>query len=206
MRCFRPISLALLGLALAIPVTASADDSCPTCKTDKQKQKHRHGFRSMRVCETCMRAQRAASGGAALPPPMVASVGTCSACQAQAMAASVPSGYATSGGAMMAGEPAPVGVVQASYQPAGAGSSSAPGHAVVGPNTPASSVNWGSPNFVAPGRHGRPHVLATLFGLPRFGEISEAYGDRKRQEHAATAYGPNGQAVSELPAWMVYNH
>lgn len=198
MRFLRHIGLALFGLVLAFPMAAWADDTCPSCKAEK---KHRHGFRSMRVCENCMRAQRAANGGAAVPPPVMLA-GGCATCQAQAMAAGMPTGYASTANGMMASEPAPIGVVQASYKPAAA--ASAPGHAVVGPPSPAAPETWASPNFVAPSRHDHPRVIANLLGLPRLGGIHEYYADRRREAHAAIAFGRNGQPISELPASMVY--
>jgi hypothetical protein len=55
---------------------------------------------------------------------------------------------------------------------------------------------------------GRPHVLGHLFGVSTLRrdlqDARDARNNRGREAHAAISYDPPSQAVSELPAKMVY--
>lgn len=217
MRYVSQLRVALLGVGLALAVPAAGwagppDDTCQTCQ-QKHKFLHKHTARGPRLCARCLEAQRQANGGVLMPPPM-AMPGTpgCAGCQAHAMAMSpgmptmMMAGNMPPGYAVMGGEPTPVGVVQASYQPAGA-ASSAPGHAVVGGTAaPGNPAAWAgsSMNVVAPPRHNRPHVLLHLFGLRDPDSPFAVAKERAREQHASMTYGSYNPNLTELPASVVY--
>jgi hypothetical protein len=139
----------------------------------------------------------------------------CAVCEAKAVAARsvmppvmVAANAPPAGGYAVAGEPVPVGVVQASYRPTGAAgaTASAPGHAVVGPAVPSDPSAWSASNTttLSHQRHHHPQILLHLFGLREFESPFEVKKEKAKERHAAIAYGPNTSSVTELPASMVY--
>jgi hypothetical protein len=161
MRRLTPLRLAVLGLALAVPAVARADDppqapvGTPTAPAATQPnpaaapKPRGHWLRKPRMCPQCQYKAALAAGLPVPPPPppvVGSSTAVCTACYGQghpagmAAAPTAATGYAAVGGdgseGMMAGpEPAPIGVVQTSFGPAmGAGPAmpGAPGYAAVG--------------------------------------------------------------------------
>jgi hypothetical protein len=217
------IRLALFGLIAAAPTAAmaGAPEACQACQGGHKPPAK---VRGPRLCANCLAAQQQANGGVA-PPPMMVVNGGCATCQqggqpiyvtsapvyqqgGQPMYVTSAPGYATTApGMTIVGEPTPIGVVQASYQPAGAAASSAPGRAVVGPgSTPYNPATMpASPNLVGSDHgHNQPHVVGHMLGLRRFGGLREARQAREKENHASIPYGDNGRQVTELPASMVY--
>jgi hypothetical protein len=221
MRRVMQICLTLVGLALADGTSAWADEPhlCQACQEKLQSQQlqiqqqpHRHWFRGPRMCARCMQAQQLANGGPLVAPPMLlASNGGCTTCQAQVMNSGMMPGYAMAGQPAPANsnEPTPIGVMQATYRPAGA-AGMAPGHAVSGspggmsPNDPSAMMNGRYVNTLAPTPSRRPHVLAHLFGVPTPDAVREHWNDKAIDAHASIPYGPYNSSVSELPSSMVY--
>lgn len=116
-----------------------------------------------------------------------------------------PSGHAFSGGMVLTGEPAPIGVVQTGFRPnAGMPAPSAvpAGSSPFNPLPGSPGPARGAPG-PSPGRR-RPHVLARVLGLSPHNPWSEARADQRRSDHAAISFGPAGQPPSTLPASMVY--
>jgi hypothetical protein len=147
-----------------------------------------------------------------------AGAGDCVACQTGSSAAPMmlsptieAPGYAAIGGTAaglsyaMAGslEPAPVGVMTASYRPAAGAAGGAPGYAVVGGGG-AQPMPPPAPLAMPRSSGNRPHILAHLFGLDIFSHMIHDREDRVLSRHAAIAYGSNNATVSDLPASVVY--
>ena len=116
-------------------------------------------------------------------------------------------GYAVVGEAMVGSEPVPVGVskmrTKNASDPRMAAMGGRPGSgpldpAVVPTNLPPAQA------AVVSSSGGRPHIISHLFGLPMMGAHRREREDREREKHASIAYGQNEQAVTELPASVVY--
>ena len=52
--------------------------------------------------------------------------------------------------------------------------------------------------------HDRPHIISHVFGLPKLGKLHEERVEKRREQHAAIAYGDPNQKVTDLPASVVY--
>lgn len=147
------------------------------------------------TCVACEQAA-AAMGGTVVPGSVVVSDPT------------VP-GYASVGGpgAEMGAGPSPIGVARAHGGPAA-------GRAMASPGTqdpsvmPTSAAIPPAPTPMGDTGPFRPHVIGHLFGFSDMArERRERRGqksDKERQQHAAISYEEKSQAVSELPASMVY--
>jgi hypothetical protein len=103
-------------------------------------------------------------------------------------------------------EPAPIGMARGAQgmpvDPRMAGAMSRPG----GPYDPSvmqSSIPPAPAAMSGPG-HDRPHIISHVFGLPKLGKLHEDRANKKRDQHAAIAYGDPNQKVNELPASVVY--
>jgi hypothetical protein len=66
-----------------------------------------------------------------------------------------------------------------------------------------SSIPAAPTGITGPG-HDRPHIISHIFGLPKLGRHLEERSERRRDQHAATAYGDSSQKVTDLPAAVVY--
>ncbi len=113
------------------------------------------------------------------------------------------------------GDPEPIGVMQTNYRPnpapAGApGAIPAPAGSAMKPGQPGLPAPASRAPFLPQTREGSPHILSHLFGFAAVGrdvrDLSEMKGRRKRETHAATAYGPTAGQVDELPASAVYGN
>jgi hypothetical protein len=214
--------LALCGLALAAPTVIRAQEYhvCANCQAQQEAyqqqlqaqaqqqgqpkvKRHKHWYRSVRVCPNCMAAQQAANGGQPLtgPPMVVAGVPGCAGCEALAAAVPHPAaggmdqGYAVAGG----GDPAPVGVMQASFSPSSGG---APGYAVAGG---AQQLSNSPAPFAGPiPGHNRPHIISHILFMPTSGGWWAEQKEKKRAAHAAIPYGTESASVTEVPANVVY--
>src|SRR5262249_55233304 len=116
-------------------------------------------------------------------------------------------GYAVVGGGMPGADPTPIGVARATQNPWADPRMAAAAHRPgAGPYDPAvvpSSIPPGQVAMSGPG-HDRPHVVSHVLRIPKMGRHWQAHQDRRREQHAAIAYGEKDQKVSELPASMVY--
>lgn len=125
-------------------------------------------------------------------------------------------GYAVAGGEM-AGEPMPVGVMQAGFRPAGGAvpaaypgmpgvnaglGGSAPGMAVAD-MTGRPPMPFAGPMPTAP-PHNRLGYLKHLFGFDDLGHRSQERFDQARQAHARLSYDSTSQAPIDLPTSSVY--
>jgi hypothetical protein len=225
MRRLAHFSMALLGLALAIPASALGFDDPPA----SNPAPHKHGlFKKAHDCPACAAAKAAHHHVAPVPAqsPMVlpegskitgcahSSNGVCAACRkilespgqivmvapANVVAAAPAS---APGHAVVAdtSEPMPVGLMRTDYRPGTPGAPGAPAPA-------ASSPTNGRDPFMPPKPESRPHILSHLFGFADVrNDVHTAVASRdrkKRETHAAIAYGENASKVEDLPASMVY--
>jgi hypothetical protein len=122
-----------------------------------------------------------------------------------AMASNGAPGYAVVGENSSGLDPAPVGVYRAGQAHPGDPRMAAMGHqpgahdsSVVPASLPPAQVALARPG------HDRPHVIAHLFGIPKFGQVRREWADKERQKHASIAYDQPEQAVTSLPASVVY--
>jgi hypothetical protein len=196
---------------------------CSKCREWSRAQ-HRNGQHA-RGPQLCARCMAKAYPGMTIRDPNSGTyvAGTsCTACQSGMNGTPVypgqgDAGYASvglapgmslAGGTVLSTDPAPVGVMRASYPPA-----SAPGYAVVG--TPPGSANAAglpgaasavppAPEIIGGPPHRRPLVLVHLFGLDALGAHRRERLERESEKHAAISYGQLDQNVTELPASVVY--
>jgi hypothetical protein len=178
----------------------------------------RHTHPHTRHCPKCQleRAQRHAGNNQLVihGPDGLPDGAPCAACAQGAMVAGEAPGIAMLGPgttSIVSPEPAPIGVVQASYRPGGAGPL-APSAAMMGygarpgmvPGYPVGAVP--PPQTAYLGSHRRPSVLGHLFGLDSRVSWGEAHRARLMSAHAATRVGnPAALApITELPASVVY--
>jgi hypothetical protein len=216
MLCVTRIRIALFGLAMAAPAVVLAGP--PDFAHPKKKTQKPH------LCARCAAAQQqAANAGYVAPPPMVTANGECTTCQpgqpmimngapvvmngAPVVMNGAPVVMNGAPGFAVVGEPTPIGVVQASYQPSAAQASTVPGRAVVGPATQfgPSAMPTGSPNLVGSSQvHHRPNVVGHLLGFRRFQTFHEAKFEKEKASHAAIPYGSYDKPVTELPASVVF--
>jgi hypothetical protein len=141
----------------------------------------------------------------------------CTACQGGSPSAPVyvtqgeAPGYSVLSSSVVASDPMPIGVMRTSYNTQ---ESNAPGYATVGPvpgrgpqaapTAPQPAMTSSGMDFVSPPRHKRPHILSHLFGLDAFGHRREMIEAERKSDHAALRYGQTNEAVTELPASLVY--
>jgi hypothetical protein len=195
---------------------------------------HQHKGRTL--CAKCAAKQASAPPPGAIVGCAHSKNGVCTACQAalrgpgqfvmvgapaaeapgRAVASSGPAGAhpGMNGSAVgyegAAGDPVPVGVIQANFSqsnPVGAPSSIAPpaeqpGRAV------AESTAGHEPYQTKSGSFPRPHILGHLFGWSLMGaDRAEEKARRKAEAHAMIAYDSEGKSstpVEDLPASVVY--
>jgi hypothetical protein len=232
MRRLAHISMALLGLALAIPATALGFDDPPA----SSPAPHKHGlFHRAKDCPACSSAKAAqaaihvvqAPAPAPAPPPMMLPEGskiTGCAHSANGVCAACRKILEAPGQIVMVAPGAPANAVAAA--PA-----AAPGRVVIAdtsdpmpvglmrtdyhpgapgtPGAPSMSVPAnGRDPFMPPKPESKPHILSHLFGFADVGNdvrTAAASRDRKKREaHAAISYGENASKVEDLPASMVY--
>ena len=186
------------------------------------------------LCPDCQRAQLAEKGIMAPPPPpnpdgILVGARPCPKCKRPATmymterktrrtppmttVAHEPNGHAVVGDASAPGhavvndtspfaEPAPVGLMRANFGGSVAGRPAPADRAAMTPIPPA-------PTALTASGGDRPNILAHLFGISAvrrdWRTMWEAGDDRRREAHAATAYGPMDQpTVTDVPASMVY--
>jgi hypothetical protein len=119
-------------------------------------------------------------------------------------------GYAVANGSAQGAEPAPIGMARGAQgmpvDPRMAGAMPRPGGPGAGPYDPSvmqSSIPPAPAAMSGPG-HDRPHIISHIFGLPKLGKLHEEREGKRRDQHAAIAYGDPNQKVNELPASVVY--
>lgn len=234
MRRLRSFTLAMAGLACALPSSAKAGfPGGDFPGAGKPRAKVLGGARPARLCADCQAKLMASSGQ---PAPMVISgtptavlaSGPCTTCEGGAPVApgyavvgegsptpvlassgGAP-GHAVVGGMMASAEPIPVGVVRTNYHQ--------------GPSAPGSleasvAANRGGAPSAAPIPHARPNeVPPSMFSPPRHRRprvVSQLLGmpdwGRRRAEAQARSRENHAMtsygpaaAASELPASMVY--
>ncbi len=227
MRRFAPWSLALVGLALAIPISARAGQpEKPSNASDYRSARYFAGH----LCKTCaakLPKRLPATGPVMLMPGEEVNVAEltagsprlCMACQSEnaapgmAFVGGEAPGYATVGGDMMASaEPMPIGVMRTNYQSGFGAAPAAPTYPALG--SMGSSAGAFLPNshapmsdpMVYPG-HRRQSIIGHMLGLPSKGPIGamrEARAERRRVGHAAIRYDDTPMSPESLPSSMVY--
>ncbi len=153
------------------------------------------------VCATCVKLL-AMPGVMTAGAPGTPAPGTAVATAAPGRAVASD---AAPGRAMVAdaAEPEPIGVMRTTFSPAG--TPAAPGM----PARPAAPMAQPARSpFLSDAPAPRPHILAHLFGVAAIDrdarEVLGTRDRRKKEAHAATAYGDPTSKVDELPASMVY--
>jgi hypothetical protein len=226
MRRLAHLSMALLGLALAIPASAFGFDDPPA----SSPAPHKHGlFHKAKDCPACAAAKAAHAHHNVAPvlaqsSPMVlpegskitgcahSSNGVCAACrkilespgQIVMVAPGAPANTVAMapapGHAVVAdnSDPMPVGLMRTDYRPGGPGA----------PAPAASMPANGRDPFMPAKPESRPHIISHLFGFADVGNevrtAAESRDRKKKEAHAAIAYGENASKVDDLPASMVY--
>ncbi len=224
MRLRARMSLALFGLALAVPTAAMAQGPARPGASGGP-HKHTKGlFGNKRSCNECQVKELAAKGVHVPPPPSpipdgaIVSVEECTTCQSapivsgpmivqggnapgHAVVGGAASGYAVVGGEAPSAEPTPIG----EFNPRLA--SSVPPAAAGRPGTMDRSLTptGMAPNPIRPKTHNDPRVISHLLGLsdlrPRRRAARQA---QEREEHAKITYGPTNGRVNEVPASVIY--
>jgi hypothetical protein len=211
----------VMGASLASPAPAVASHN-----------HHHHGLLGRRHCVECQRAHAKAADGVDVPPPpgypggvtlapgetlvsgpvvvserVVASSDPNAPGYAVVGGPEVAPGYAVVNGGAPGAEPAPIGVATAGHgaptDPRMAAAMPRPGAGSYDPSVMQSSVPAAPTPMDGPG-HNRPHVISHLLGLPILGHHYQEHQAKKREQHAAVAYGDPNEKVTELPASMVY--
>ena len=117
-------------------------------------------------------------------------------------------GYAVVNGGAAGAEPTPIGVARGGLNmpvdPRMAAAMPRPGAGSYDPAVMPTSVPPPPAPMSGPG-HDRPHIISHIFGLPKLGRHHEERVERRREQHAAIAYGDRTQKVNELPASVVYS-
>jgi hypothetical protein len=192
---------------------------------------HHHGLMGRRHCVECQRAYVKKHDGVDVPPPPgypggppIAAGGTIVSGPVVMNQHVVPGdpnapGYAVVGGpegapgyAMADGgangvDPTPIGVARgaqgAMADPRMAAAMPRPGAGSYDPAVMPTSVPPPPAPMSGPG-HNRPHIISHTFGLPILGKHYKERVEKRREQHAAVAYGDPNQKVNELPASAVY--
>lgn len=116
-------------------------------------------------------------------------------------------GMAVVNGGMPAAEPTPIGVARGSLNapvdPRMAAAMPRRGPGSYDPAVMPTSVPAAPAPMNGPG-HDRPHIISHMLGLPRLGHHHAEREEKRRENHAMEAYGPNNEKVDDLPASMVY--
>ena len=224
MRLRARMSLALFGMALAVPTAVPAQGPA---QPGASGGPHRHTkglFGNKRSCTECQVKALAAKGIHIPPPPSAIPDGAivsgeeCTTCRSAPMVSgpmtfqdgSAPghavvggaaSGYAVVGGEVPPGEPTPIGAINpglaSNIPPAAAGR---PG--TMDPSLTPTSM---APNPIRPKMHNDPRVVSHLLGLPDLGRGRRAAQVRKEREaHAKISYGPTNARVNDVPASLIY--
>jgi 2-oxoglutarate dehydrogenase E2 component (dihydrolipoamide succinyltransferase) len=105
-----------------------------------------------------------------------------------------------------AGDPMPVGVMQANYSQGGpAAASSSTMAAALAPGRAVASSTVG-PEIYQRGGNGfpRPHILGHLFGWSYFNDGRKMQEERKSQSHASIPYNNEGTTITDVPASVIY--
>jgi len=224
MRLRARMSLALFGLALAVPTAATAQGPA---QPGASGGPHRHTkglFGNKRSCTECQVKELAAKGVHIPPPPppipdgAIVTEGECTVCESAPMVSGpmtfqgggapghavvdgAPSGYAVVGGEVPSGEPTPIGSVNPRL------ASTVPPAAAGHPGTMDRSLTptGMAPNPIRPKTHNDPRVLSHLLGLSDLRPGRRAARQaREREEHAKISYGPHNGQVNEVPASVIY--
>ncbi len=188
---------------------------------------HHRGLFGARHCVECQRARVKKMDGVDIPPPPSYPAGMPMAAGATVVEGPVvmsgPSapgyavvggsnepGYATTDGMMPSSEPAPIGMARSSL---GAAPAADPRMAAMmarrtpgsyDPSVMATSVP--PPPAPMPGvGHNRPHIISHMLRPSMYLMHHRESIDRRREKHAAEAYGTTSQPVNDLPASMVYS-
>jgi hypothetical protein len=194
---------------------------------------HHHGLLGRRHCVECQRAYAKKHDGVDVPPPpgypggpppaaggtivsgpVVVSEHVVGAGDPHAPGYAVVGGaesgpgYAVVNGGEAGAEPTPVGVARgaqyAMADPGMAGPMPRPGAGSYDPAVMPTSVPPPPSPMSGPG-HNRPHIISHTLGLPILGKRHEQRVERRREQHAAIAYGDPNKKVTELPASVVYS-
>lgn len=223
MRLRARMSLALFGLALAVPTAAPAQRPAQP-GTSGEPHRHTKGlFGNKRSCTECQVKELAAQGIHIPPPPTIpngaiVTEGECSVCQSapvvagpmmvqgggapgHAVVGGAASGYAVVGGEVPSAEPTPIGVVKPAL------ASRVPPAAAGRPGTMDRSLTPTSmaPNPIRPKTHNDPRVISHLLGISDLGRGRRAARERKeREDHARISYGLTNSRVNEVPASVIY--
>ena len=224
MRLRARLSLALFGLALAVPTAAWAQRPANPAASGGPHRHTKGLFGNKRSCNECQVKELAAQGILVPPPPApipdgaIVSQGECMTCQSgpivsgpmivqdgstpgHAVVGGAAPGYAVVGGEVPSGEPTPIGMVNPSL------ASSVPPAAAGRPGTMDRSLTPTSmaPNPIRPKTHNDPRVISHLLGISDLGRGRRAARERKeREDHARISYGPTNSRVNEVPASVIY--
>lgn len=221
----RRLAPALLGLALAVPLAASAQS--PTCKDCAQgyvvnPTQMPSNFRAPKICADCYKKYKQTGvWPLQTPSPDQFPVAGNSGYAPQQMAGQpqyagnpgMDSGYAMSGDAWQGDGPAPIGVMRTNYRAGmpNASFNGAPGYAVSGgmpgsamaPRGPIAHATPEEVSLLAGPSSNRSTVLWTLLGGGGMKRWAAERDSRRRAHHAQEAYGVGG-VPTELPASAVY--
>jgi hypothetical protein len=195
---------------------------------------HHHGLLGRRHCVECQRAHAKAVDGVDVPPPpgypgapgmapggtvvsgpvvvreyIIGGPGDPNAPgYAVVGGPQVAPGYAVVNDGMPGSEPTPIGVARGTHNapvdPRMAAAMSRPGGGSYEPAVMPTSVPPPPSPMSGPG-HNRPHVISHMLGLPILGKHHEERVEKRREHHAAEAYGDSNEKVTELPASVVYS-
>jgi hypothetical protein len=190
---------------------------------------HQHkGLFARRHCVECQRAYAKAHDGVDIPPPpgypgapgmpvqggmIVSGPGMVHDPHGAGYAVVGPGvgeeapGYAVVGGGAPGVDPTPIGVARATQNPWADPRMAAAHRPGAGPYDPAvvpSRIPPAPAAMSGPG-HDRPHIISHVLPIPKLGRHWQERQDRRREQHAAIAYGDTQEKVTELPASMVYS-
>jgi hypothetical protein len=116
-------------------------------------------------------------------------------------------GFAVVNGGMSGSDPTPIGVARggqnAPIDPRMAAAMPRPGGGSYDPSVMPTSVPPPPTPIPGPG-HNRPHIISHMLGLSAVGKRHEQRVEKRRESHAAEAYGDSKEKVTELPASVVY--
>lgn len=208
----------------AMPPSSSAPATAAVAETAGHQH---HGLFGARHCVECQRARVKKMDGVDIPPPpsypagMPMAAGTTvvegpvvmsepGAPGYAVVGGSNEPGYATTDGMMPSSEPAPIGMARSSLSAAPAGDPRMA--AMMARRTPGSydpavmATSVPPPPAPMPGvGHNRPHIISHMLRPSMYLMHHRESVDRRREKHAAEAYGTTSQPVNDLPASMVYS-
>jgi hypothetical protein len=193
---------------------------------------HHHGLLGRRHCVECQRAYYKkhdgvdipappgypggapmAAGGTVVSGPVVISEHVVGPVDPNAPGYAVVGGpegapgYAVVNGGANGVDPTPIGVARggqgAMADPRMAAAMPHPGAGSYDPAVMPTSVPRPPTPMSGPG-HNRPHIISHTLGLPILGKHHEQRVEKRREQHAAIAYGDPDKKVTELPASVVY--